>query len=501
LNKRERWALENAAEPTAELSADDNESAYTPETLRQTLAELPDAHRECLVLFYVEGKSGADTAAALGISESALRVRLHRARGAMRERLEEKLEGSLGKLRPANTLAPGVMAAVLGSSSAKAATAGGVGTAIGGVFTKIGLSKWLVPFASFFSFFIFLPMFLISWLFSQMELKNFRDEGGFRARLFRKSIKHRLLFLAGLVFVVAVLSPAVSSHFSGHLPVVSIEARQSWFFLLLGAIGFIFLPFSLRLTVINRNRYFLTSLLGSIVTSVSCLLVGFSVIPTSIIGTVVFAVILVTLPFYGLRPVRMDYNLFLRASEGLFNLASEVSPTKSRPQSSKLALLEFARFLGRRWLVNDYRWTNDGLRLRLPPTAAAQWSMWFEWTYNRSWKRRSFILLRWDGTVGAELCKADEKALLKLLGKDASKIELERQVGDAVGTAWSFFRDGKSAGTEGALGELAEGEIFVVSPRTGGTAKMRWAIAILLVLLLLTQCGTEISAVREWFTR
>jgi RNA polymerase sigma-70 factor (ECF subfamily) len=67
--------------------------------LRQTLAELPAAHRECLVLFYLEGKSGAEAAAALGISEAALRVRLHRARAAMRERLEEKLEGSLANLR------------------------------------------------------------------------------------------------------------------------------------------------------------------------------------------------------------------------------------------------------------------------------------------------------------------------------------------------------------------------------------------------------------------
>jgi hypothetical protein len=197
----------------------------------------------------------------------------------------------------------------------------------------------------------------------------------------------------------------------------------------------------------------------------------------------------------------MDYNLFLRASEGLFNLASEVSPTKSRPQSSKLALLEFARFLGRRWLVNDYRWTNDGLRLRLPPTAAAQWSMWFEWTYNRSWKRRSFILLRRNGTVGAELCTADEKALLKLLGKDAAKIEFERQVGEAAAKAWSFFRDGNSAGAERALGELAEGEIFVVSPGIGGTAKVRWLMAVLVVLFLLMQFGIKIPALREWFNR
>ena len=122
LNKRERWALENPAASTAEDSAADTDPLYTPETLRQTLAELPAAHRECLVLFYLEGKSGTEAAAVLGISEAAFRVRLHRARGALRERLEDKLAGSLRKLRPARTLVPGVMAAVLVSASAKAAT-------------------------------------------------------------------------------------------------------------------------------------------------------------------------------------------------------------------------------------------------------------------------------------------------------------------------------------------------------------------------------------------
>ena len=34
------------------------------------MAELPATHRECLVLFYLEGKSGAEAAATLGISET-----------------------------------------------------------------------------------------------------------------------------------------------------------------------------------------------------------------------------------------------------------------------------------------------------------------------------------------------------------------------------------------------------------------------------------------------
>jgi RNA polymerase sigma-70 factor (ECF subfamily) len=142
LNKRERWALENSAISAGENAGAEADSLPTPETLRQTLAELPDSHRECLVLFYLEGKSGSEAAVALGISEAALRVRLHRARAAMRERLEEKLEGSLASLRPAKTLVPAVMAAVLASSaSAKAATAGGIGTAVTGALSKFVFSN------------------------------------------------------------------------------------------------------------------------------------------------------------------------------------------------------------------------------------------------------------------------------------------------------------------------------------------------------------------------
>src|ERR1700679_3358527 len=67
LNKRERWALEISYDPAGENSATESDPMHTPETLRQTLTELPPAHRECLVLFYLEGKSGADAAAALDI--------------------------------------------------------------------------------------------------------------------------------------------------------------------------------------------------------------------------------------------------------------------------------------------------------------------------------------------------------------------------------------------------------------------------------------------------
>ena len=187
LNKRERWALENFNEAVPENVANESESPHSSETLRQTLAELPAAHRECLVLFYLEGKSGAEAATALGISESALRVRLHRARAAMRERLEEKLEGSLQKLRPSKTLIPAIMAAVLASSSAKAATGGsvavGVGAKIISIASKTFLFSWFVPLISVVAT---LPNLVVMSFIMRKERENFRDAECFRPKLHRQ---------------------------------------------------------------------------------------------------------------------------------------------------------------------------------------------------------------------------------------------------------------------------------------------------------------------------
>lgn len=201
LNKRERWALEQAPGPAAVPG--EAAEPCTPEMLRKTLEELPAAHRECLVMFYLEGKSGAEAAAALGIAESALRVRLHRARAALRERLEAKLEGALEKLRPARTLVPAVMAGVLASSSAKAATGGtvalGAGAKMLSVLGKSFLMAWLVPL---FSLLTNLPALLLVSVIGRKERENFREAAGFRAKLHYGFFQS---FLWGFPLVLVVL--------------------------------------------------------------------------------------------------------------------------------------------------------------------------------------------------------------------------------------------------------------------------------------------------------
>ena len=57
------------------------------EAIAKALAELPDIYREVFVLRDMQHLDVAETAEALGIGESAVKTRLHRARLMMRESL------------------------------------------------------------------------------------------------------------------------------------------------------------------------------------------------------------------------------------------------------------------------------------------------------------------------------------------------------------------------------------------------------------------------------
>lgn len=61
------------------------------ELVRRSIDELPDRYRVVVVLRDLEGYDTAETARLLGITTSAAKVRLHRARTALRKRLEPVL--------------------------------------------------------------------------------------------------------------------------------------------------------------------------------------------------------------------------------------------------------------------------------------------------------------------------------------------------------------------------------------------------------------------------
>ena len=75
--------------PSGEAAADDRTaSRETGAALAQALAALPEESREVLVLRDVEGMTGEEAAAVLGIGLAAMKSRLHRGRLELKERVE-----------------------------------------------------------------------------------------------------------------------------------------------------------------------------------------------------------------------------------------------------------------------------------------------------------------------------------------------------------------------------------------------------------------------------
>jgi RNA polymerase sigma-70 factor (ECF subfamily) len=72
----------------------DPESAADAAKVLSVIRELPQAYRETLVLRLVEGMSGAEIAAATGMSPESVRVNLHRGMKKLREALSIDPQGS-----------------------------------------------------------------------------------------------------------------------------------------------------------------------------------------------------------------------------------------------------------------------------------------------------------------------------------------------------------------------------------------------------------------------
>lgn len=70
------------------------ERAETAEMVNRLIGQLPESYRTVLVLRDIEGMSNAEIAGMLGISANLVKVRLHRARQALRTLLERELGGT-----------------------------------------------------------------------------------------------------------------------------------------------------------------------------------------------------------------------------------------------------------------------------------------------------------------------------------------------------------------------------------------------------------------------
>ncbi len=105
--------------------------------LSRAMARLPATMREALVLYYFQGESYRETARSLGISQSALRKRLERAKKRMRECLTLEAEGKLRKARPARDFPDRTVAAVAGGSICRKMGLNAAGIRVGGPLREL----------------------------------------------------------------------------------------------------------------------------------------------------------------------------------------------------------------------------------------------------------------------------------------------------------------------------------------------------------------------------
>ena len=484
LNKRARWALE---QPTIEAPVSQEEPVCTPELLRQTLAELAPSHRECLVLFYLEDKSGAEAANTLGISESALRVRLMRARSALREKLETRLGESLAQLRPSSTLASSVMGVITTTSSAKSAAGAGLGSTIMAMIGKILPFKMVALFTPFISM---LPGLGMAWWMRRAEQHNYREPEGFRARL------HRDFFRRMIWFIGAML---VGSALFGHLGIHLIGAHP--LFIGLGLFSLVMLGLGVRSLEINRSWFKIGIFFNTLCSTVGILAVGLGWMPITLFPFVVIAGSLVLIPTMRGRPLRMDYSLFLRAAQGMLPPPIEAERTATHLAGySSPQLLAFARFMGGQFLVINHRWAGSGLQLCLPDVKFKR--MYFSYLadfFTLRWIHASWVELRWDGTVYAHYGDRDESSLQEMdAPANGTRAELEARVATALTAAWSHFRAGDLAAAERFLGHVPDAEVFITPP-TRSRGYYYWAGFMLITVFTLVYFSLKIGRLLHSF--
>jgi RNA polymerase sigma factor (sigma-70 family) len=168
--------------------------------LWRSLEQIPETYREPMILFYREHQSFERVAAALDLSEEAVRQRLSRGRKLLQEQVLAFVEGALARTNPGQAFTLGVLATLPALTiSAKAATAGaatkGGATAAGAGLVGL-LGAILCPLLAFLNLFGL-------WRLSHKSARSDRE---------RKAYKIFYPVLAGSIVAFILLSSLLVSH-------------------------------------------------------------------------------------------------------------------------------------------------------------------------------------------------------------------------------------------------------------------------------------------------
>ncbi len=439
------------------------------------MAKLGQKDHDALVLRFFENKNYAEVGAALGASEDAAKMRVQRALEKLRKIFTKHgvvststiLAGAIS----ANSVqaAPVGLAATISSSAMSTAIGAGAGIKLLGVIGKFVPIKILATI---------LPATFINWLSLRLDLGNFREPDGFRARLFRQNSRWWMVFMALWMGAVFFFMP----RFARKLDFQTL-------FLILGSVFLLVSALMARRLVVIRNRFFISLVIANSSMAFFILGIGQGWVPFSWIIYVIVGLNLMQIFTYGDRPLRSDYNLFLRATEKILpTTANTIEKPRQAFQCNKTDLFTFARFLGNHWLVNDYRQSPDGLVLFLTPVKASLSGLSWNLSYLIFWKRRSYLILRTNGTVSASLQDKEMRILEHMHpARIADKVALEQNVATSVQLAWQHFIAGDVSAAERALGQQSDAEVFFMPTKHSLSTRLLRAMVIGISVFLLIQ--------------
>jgi RNA polymerase sigma-70 factor (ECF subfamily) len=431
-------------------------------SLWTAFAALPATHREALTLFYVEGKSVSESALSLGIGESAMKVRLHRARVALRQNLETSMEDSLAKLEPSSRFTGAVMAVLPISPIGVVNTAGFYAVAV-----KLGASL---------SFLLWMVLAQVAvggsilWLSTKLEQAEFQNtpENAFRKK--QVSATHRSTMFGFVPFMMLI--------FVG-MPYLSARFGIGVIFKCLPLVFLPVLPRYLRTLRVNKSFLVWMPLVMMVVVTACCIAVGYFNAPVAVIFVMALAQPILMLARTSKTPTsRRDYNLFLRAVTDGFG--DDFKTAEMPPELSDQQLKSFAQFLGARSFIQDYKINADGLSLVLVnlnhlPNAIS------------NVKEHSVVKLRRDGETTVVISQSLKRAIENMIGSKIDDDEINSKVADALKRSIASVVAGDVNNAEKILTVKPDSEIFVQKRRGRSTNVMTAITLALLCVTLLMQ--------------
>lgn len=456
--------------------------------LDEAVAQLGGKDRDALVLRYYERKPLDEVGKLLGLKVDAAQKRVSRALEKLR-RFFSKRGVILTTTAIAGAISANAVQAApvgLGATVSTAAAKGVAGAAALGVCAKLVSmpGKLLCLPAALLPVIGSLPSLALMALIGRSERRNFRDVEGFRPRLHRGFFRSFVWGFPIVALAFAVLSQSVAAAWGYDVLQWSVAA----FLLALTAI-------SARSLVVSCNRHYFGMFVFGLILSVSAWCVALGWISQDAAQFAFWLAAIAVLLSMPQRPARMDYSLFLRAAQGMLRESAypeQTSATGNR--MDRRSLLRFARFLGARFLVANFRWQREGLALCLPRVRSnfiknmagiflPPLSGWY-----------SIVVLGRDGTVRARCGEADAGDL-RALGASSrvDPSQVEEVVANAVGQAWRAYRAGGIQEAEARIGHVPDSEVFVIPPTRARS--LRWMQVFFTVLIV---AGLSLSTLALW---